>query len=41
LIFTDLEDRDDFIRGQFPHDFAWGAATSAYQVEGGWNEDGL
>ncbi len=24
----------------FPHDFLWGAATAAYQVEGAWNEDG-
>jgi len=25
---------------QFPKDFLWGAATSAYQVEGAWNADG-
>lgn len=30
----------DFFYGSFPKDFAWAAATSAYQVEGGWNADG-
>ncbi|HLI77172.1 MAG TPA: family 1 glycosylhydrolase, partial [Acidobacteriaceae bacterium] len=25
---------------QFPPDFLWGIATSAFQVEGAWNEDG-
>lgn len=24
----------------FPQDFLWGSASAAYQVEGGWNEDG-
>jgi len=30
---------NEFMRA-FPADFVWGAATSSYQIEGAWNEDG-
>jgi len=33
--------QDDFLYGFFPEGFIWGAATAAYQIEGGWNENGF
>ena len=34
------EAEEDLLYDHFPPDFIWGAATAAYQIEGGWNEDG-
>ena len=31
---------ENLLYDHFPPDFIWGAATAAYQIEGGWNEDG-
>ncbi|KAF7655337.1 hypothetical protein LDENG_00057450 [Lucifuga dentata] len=28
------------LKNMFPRNFAWGAATAAYQIEGGWEADG-
>ncbi|XP_059161912.1 uncharacterized protein LOC131944999 [Physella acuta] len=37
---TAVEMTDDFLYGKFPENFAWGMATSAYQIEGAWDADG-
>ena len=31
---------EDLLYDLFPEDFVWRTATAAYQIEGGWNEDG-
>ncbi|XP_073245033.1 cytosolic beta-glucosidase-like [Porites lutea] len=40
MSFPLAEGDDSFVRGTFPDDFIWGAATAAYQIEGAWDEDG-
>lgn len=35
-----IEKEQKLVRRAFPLDFAWGAATAAYQIEGAANEDG-
>jgi hypothetical protein len=32
---------DDFLYGTFPDGFLWGLATSSYQIEGAWDENGI
>ena len=35
-----MESDFDILYDQFPDDFVWATATSAYQIEGAWNIDG-
>ncbi|XP_053327174.1 lactase/phlorizin hydrolase [Spea bombifrons] len=35
-----LDKEDKFLYGEFRSDFAWGVASSSYQIEGSWRADG-
>ncbi|XP_071978348.1 lactase/phlorizin hydrolase isoform X1 [Engystomops pustulosus] len=35
-----LQEEEEFLYGEFRDDFAWGVASSAFQIEGGWRADG-
>lgn len=40
LLVNVLISHADSMDYQFPKEFMFGSATAAYQIEGGWNEDG-
>jgi hypothetical protein len=37
---TLVSKESEFLYGKFPKNFKWFTATAAYQIEGGWNDDG-
>src|SRR5579871_6029960 len=39
-VLASLVMEDEIKRSDFGKDFIWGTASAAYQIEGGWNEDG-
>lgn len=39
-LIAQLRLENELRRSDFGKDFIWGTATAAYQIEGGWNEDG-